>query len=81
MVGWETTRYADAQLHAVATAKSEPITFWVGERTKTASWVGKGEYVSGKTLYLSGISSMALGAAFVVFAFPRGSWHPAAGRP
>jgi hypothetical protein len=77
--GWGCTRYADSQLEAVASGKSEPIGVWEGEKVKASAWVGRQEFVPGKTLYRTGILCMGIGAVVVVTAFPRGSWHPHAG--
>jgi hypothetical protein len=77
--GWGCTRYADTQQAAVASGKPEPIGVWEGERMKASAWVGKEGFVPGKTLYRAGILCMGLGVAVVVFALPRGSWHPHAG--
>lgn len=71
VVGWGTTRYADAQQAAVASGKSEPITAWVGERTKSSTFARSDEFISGRTLYMAGIGAMALGAAFVIYTYPR----------
>ena len=79
VLGWGLTRYADAQLEAVSQGKSEAIAVWAGERMKPSQWTGNGDYIAGKTWYTYGIMFMSIGAALVVFAFPRGSWQPGIG--
>lgn len=72
--GWGTIQYGDAQQRALFNDDSESAWWWLGERTKTSQWLGREEFVRGKTLFLAGALGMGVGAALVVFAFPRGSW-------
>lgn len=74
--GWGCTRYADSQLTAAASGRSESIGAWEGERVKASTWVKDESFIPGKTLYRFGILGMGIGAAVVVFGFPRGSWQP-----
>ena len=72
VVGWGVTRYADTQQAAVAQGKAAPLTVWTGEKTKVGTWVSKKKFLPGRTLYVGGMVGMAVGAALVVFASPRG---------
>jgi hypothetical protein len=74
--GWGCTRYADSQLTAVASGKTEPIGAWEGERIKPSTWVSDEKFIPGKTLYRFGILGMGLGAVLVILVFPRGAWVP-----
>ncbi len=76
VLGWGATGYADARQEAVDGGKSEALTLWVGESTRAKSYVQGDSIVPTKTLYTGGLIGMAVGAALLVGAFPRGSWQP-----
>ena len=73
--GWGFTRYADAQLKAVASGKSEPVAAWTGKKVKPSAWVAKEGFIPSRNLYQTGILIMGIGAAVIVVTFPRGSWQ------
>ncbi len=73
--GWGATSYADARQQVADAGKPEPITLWVGEATRAKTFVKAESAIPSKTLYTGGVIGMALGAAILVIAFPRGSWQ------
>ncbi len=78
IAGWGCTRYADAEMQAVASG-NDAVTVWAGEKTKVSSFVNqKKDGLGAKQLYQIGFLAMGVGAILLVVTFPRGSWqgHP-----
>ena len=74
VAGWGCTRYADAEMKAVA-GGNDAVTVWAGEKTRVSSWLNGNDYVSAKNLYRIGFLCMGIGTAVLVGTFPRGTWQ------
>jgi len=71
--GWGMTRWADAQVAAVAGGK-DAVEAWAGDKTRASTLINDSAFVTSRQLYMFGIGSMGIGVVMLALLAPRGGW-------